>query len=148
MSFPYVDHATEGSATACAILRMLNRYPGGCSVADLYRVTGIDIAALRDALAGLRQRHRVPVIMPSMAALSLQIADRAVIGDIESEGTKLTGDDPNAGYWDISAMLNPNEQPPEVIDMNTQAIEYALERGLVRSHDVRPNLLRIVRYPT
>lgn len=59
MSFPYVDHATEGSATACAILRMLNRYPGGCSVADLYRVTGIDIAALRDALAGLRQRHRV-----------------------------------------------------------------------------------------
>jgi len=72
-----------------------------------------------------------------------QIADRAVVADIESECVAVA-DDTGRGWWDTRVMLDPREMPDDFIEMARQAIEYAHQRGLIRSHPQHAHLVRIV----
>jgi hypothetical protein len=75
----------------------------------------------------------------------LQIADRAVVSDIELCATwvaHLPG-----GWYDTQPMLNEHEHSSPVIDMNAQALDYALMRGLIERHTGQAHLVRITRQP-
>ena len=74
---------------------------------------------------------------------ALQIADQAVLCDIESEG-RLIGA-PTERRWDVSAMFNVNEHTPEFLDMAEQGIAYGLMRGLLEMDNTRPWTVRILR---
>ena len=74
---------------------------------------------------------------------AFQIANAAVICDIESEGHQVV-----LGGWvfyDTRPMTDLNEHGPEVVDMLRQAIDYALQAGLAMQHPTQPHLLRILR---
>lgn len=76
------------------------------------------------------------------AALAHRIADRAVICDIETE-CLVVCDETGRGWWDTRVMLDPHELCDESIDMNRQALDYALQRGLVHAHPDHAHLVRI-----
>jgi hypothetical protein len=79
---------------------------------------------------------------------AVAIADAAVISDIESEciRTQLDDDCPATWRWyDTRAMLDEREHSPQCIDMNSEALDYALMRGLAVRHPVKPHLVRITR---
>lgn len=68
------------------------------------------------------------------------IADDAVLELIEN------ADRVAPWTYDIGALLNPHEQPPEFIDMNKMRVDYALYRGIVtRAPEFGPLALRIVK---
>lgn len=77
-----------------------------------------------------------------MTTTAHQIADRAVICDIECEGisTQLDGQ----CWYDVRPMLDPREVCDDVAEMNRQALGYAIARGLVGVHRDHPHLLRII----
>ena len=81
-----------------------------------------------------------------LITLAFHLANRAVVEDIESEGTQTV----LAGtlWWDTAAMVDPREHSSEVVAMAQQAIDYALGRGLVVQHPQRPHLLHILVQPT
>lgn len=86
--------------------------------------------------------HKQPRSMvENLAASMARIADRAVIADIEAEAIRVgaRGD----RTYDVRPMLDEREQPPEHIDMFSEALAYALMRGLVTQGD-QPWLVRIV----
>jgi hypothetical protein len=60
-----------------------------------------------------------------------QIADRAVVSDIEEFGVRAGTAPDGAPLYDTRPMLDPHEHAPDVIDIATQAIAYAKERGLI-----------------
>jgi hypothetical protein len=60
---------------------------------------------------------------------ALQIADTAVVCDIETEGTRIGS--PTDRRWDVSAMFDPREHCQEFLDMAEQGIAYGLARGLL-----------------
>ena len=62
-----------------------------------------------------------------LACIAMRIADAAVVADIESYGVPIGG-----RVYDVSPMLDPREHAPQVVDMAREAIDYALERGLVQ----------------
>lgn len=70
------------------------------------------------------------------------LADRAVIADIETEGIATT-DEQGTRWYDVRHLLDPREQPSECIDMFSQAVSYALARGLISVSSAAPHLLRI-----
>ena len=74
---------------------------------------------------------------------ALQIADQAVLCDIESEGL-LIGP-PSERRWDVSAMFDENEHSPEFLDMAEQGIAYGVMRGLLEMDTTRRWTVRIVR---
>lgn len=78
--------------------------------------------------------------IPTLLQYATRIADRAVIADIESEGTML-GDH----RWDISAMLSENECSAECIDMTCEALQYGLARGLLQLEDGPGHVVRILK---
>jgi cytosine/adenosine deaminase-related metal-dependent hydrolase len=61
-----------------------------------------------------------------------RLADWAVIADIESNGVAVGWRGP-ARVYDMRHMLDPDQHTPEVLDMMTQAMAYALHRGLIAS---------------
>jgi hypothetical protein len=77
-----------------------------------------------------------------LAELAHQIADRAVVCDIESEG-HLQTDEHGRRWYDTRPMLDPREQPSDFIEMAKQALSYALDRGLVFPHPAHVYLVRI-----
>lgn len=72
---------------------------------------------------------------------AFEIANRAVIEDIESYGVKVQVD--TRIYWDTRPMTDLREHPPEAVDMATQALQYAIGAGLVGLHPQRPYLVTI-----
>lgn len=73
--------------------------------------------------------------------LAMRLANRAVLADIETHSTRVQLG--STTWLDISHMLSPHEQPPEVLDMLREAIAYALDAGLCVSHFENPTLVRI-----
>lgn len=70
---------------------------------------------------------------------AFNLADQFVISDIECNAVSQC--DANGLRWyDVAAMVDPNEHAPESIDMASQALAYALGRNLFRPHDQFPNL--------
>jgi hypothetical protein len=79
---------------------------------------------------------------------ALAIADAAVVAEIECEciDTQLDDDCPPTWRWyDTRAMFSQHEHSPQCIDMSTEALDYALTRGLVVRHPVQQHLVRITR---
>jgi hypothetical protein len=69
------------------------------------------------------------------------IADADVVRLIECEGVPVT----HAGlrHYDVRPLLDERESAPQIIDMNRECLQYALERGLaLRAPDV-PHYLRL-----
>jgi hypothetical protein len=73
--------------------------------------------------------------------LAVAIADRAVVALIECEGIR----EQRAGAtcYDTRPLLDPRENSPQCIDMNTEELRYAAMRGLVRYHTLEPHLVHI-----
>lgn len=78
----------------------------------------------------------------ALVAQAFELANRAVISDIETEGVKVKLD--GATWWDTRPMVDPQEHAPLVVDMARQAIDYALQAGLVTRHPYEHHLVRIV----
>lgn len=75
------------------------------------------------------------------AALAHQLADRASVADIECHGVQVHTH--GQRWYDTRPMLDRHEYCDQSIDMARQAIDYALQRGLVEPHPGQPHLLRI-----
>lgn len=73
---------------------------------------------------------------------SVLIADAAAVSDIET-GAATVADDPR--WYDVRPMLDEREHSPQVIDMATEMLAYAEQRGLIQRHQVEPHLVRIDR---
>lgn len=73
---------------------------------------------------------------------ALAIADRAVLADIECEAVAehIEGQ----RWYDTRPMLDPRERPADFIEMARQAIEYAVQRGLVERHHRSAYLVRVL----
>lgn len=76
------------------------------------------------------------------AALAHRIADRAVIADIETEANAQT-DEHGQRWYDTRPLLDPRELPDDWVEMNRQALEYAIGRGLVEVHHLHDHLVRV-----
>jgi|GEM_PF-3387980 len=76
------------------------------------------------------------------AELAHEIADRAVVADIETECICVS-DEAGRGWWDTRVMLDPREMPDDCIEMSRQALDYATHRGLITRHPDAPHLVRI-----
>lgn len=74
---------------------------------------------------------------------AMQIANRAVIADIESEAVRVH-DMPGGRWYDVRPMLDAREHPPESIDMANEALRYAQDCGLVRTHPEHEHLVRVL----
>lgn len=79
-----------------------------------------------------------------LAALAHQLADRAVVADIECEG-HLQTDEHGRRWYDTRPMLDEREMPPDYVEMNRQALDYAHQRGLTMPHPQHGYLVRITR---
>lgn len=76
---------------------------------------------------------------------SLLIADRAAVADIESNAHAVRLE--TVRWYDVRPMLDEREQSPEGVDMNREALDYALMRGLIVRHHADAHLVRITRMP-
>jgi hypothetical protein len=77
---------------------------------------------------------------------SLQIADRAVVCDIECEALPTTHfSDTGRPWYDVRPMLNEHEHSLPIIDMAREGLDYALMRGLLQRHAEHAHLVRITR---
>lgn len=79
-----------------------------------------------------------------LAALAHQLADRAVVTDIETEAVATT-DAQGRCWYDTRPMVDAREHSDDVIEMNLQALSYAHERGLISPHPVQTYLVRITK---
>lgn len=71
------------------------------------------------------------------------LADAAVICDIESEGVRVG--EPAARRWDIRPMIDPREHAGEVVDMARKGLAYAMWRGLIELDADTAGIVRIVK---
>lgn len=74
---------------------------------------------------------------------ALQIADRAVVADIESMSIMAGRTPDGRPIYDTRPMLDRREHCDESIEMATQALRFARQRGLVREQPGQPYLLTI-----
>lgn len=77
----------------------------------------------------------------AITLLGFRLANRAVVSDIESEGYAVDID--GVRWWDIRPMFDVREHSPEVVDMSSEAMAYALASGLVQRHATQAHLVRI-----
>jgi hypothetical protein len=76
-----------------------------------------------------------------LAAISQRIADEQVIAEIESVcPAYIQGGDK---WLDTRFMTDPREHSGEVIDINTEVLGYAAQRGITATHPKQPYLVRI-----
>jgi hypothetical protein len=78
-----------------------------------------------------------------LATIAQRIADEQSVCEIESTcPAYIQGE---AKWFDTRWMTDPREHCGQVIDINTEIIGYALQRGLIAQHTVQPYLVRIAR---
>ncbi len=76
-----------------------------------------------------------------LAAISQRIADEQVIAEIESVcPAYIQGGDK---WLDTRFMTDAREHSGEIIDMNTEILGYAAQRGITAAHPLQPYLVRI-----
>ena len=83
----------------------------------------------------------------AMVATALQLADRAVVCDVETEGICLARRLDGEKLYDVTTMFDPREHSPEFLDMASQAIAYGVSRGLFELLPGPPMLVRLLRRP-
>lgn len=96
-----------------------------------------------------------PILMPSMPntpggtlitkelmLLALELADDTAITDIESEGHAVRLDD--VVWWDTRPMTDANRHGPEMAELFTRSLRYALIANLIEQHPEQPHLVRIL----
>lgn len=88
-----------------------------------------------------RRRDPLPHFSNLIASMAA-IADRAVIADIETEGVRVG--QRKARCYDIRPMLDEREHSPQSIDMASEALAYAIARGIVAFDQGEPWLARVV----
>jgi hypothetical protein len=82
-----------------------------------------------------------------LIARALKIADAAVVSEIECNAVAAGRDEAGNKLYDLRPMVDPHEVPPQVQDMHQQAIDWALERGLIARHSQSAGLtVRINRH--
>jgi hypothetical protein len=69
-----------------------------------------------------------------LIARALKIADAAVVSDIECNAVAVGRDEEGRELFDLRPMVDPREVPQQVQDMHQQAIDFAIERGLIVAH--------------
>lgn len=72
----------------------------------------------------------------------LEIANRAVVCDIESECVRVDMGD-SLRWYDTRPMVDPREHSPDCIDMATQALHYGEQAGLIERHPAHRHLVRV-----
>lgn len=73
------------------------------------------------------------------------IADAAVVSDVETNALLVGGLSYGRLLYDVRPMLDPREQPQEVIDMAQQAVNYGLARGILAKTD-QDGVLSVARH--
>lgn len=63
------------------------------------------------------------------------IADQAVVADVETNALMVGVLADGRRLYDVRPLLDPREQPPEVLDMARQAVDYGVARGLLTHTD-------------
>jgi hypothetical protein len=69
----------------------------------------------------------------AMQRLSFAIADAAVVADIQTNAAAAGRAADGRTIYDLRPLLDPREQPDEVIDMVEQSLCYAWQRGLLQA---------------
>lgn len=77
----------------------------------------------------------------ALVASATAIADRAVIADIETEGDLVGA--PEDRCYDIRPLIDEREHSEATLDMVSQALAYAIARGLIVFDRGQPWLARI-----
>ena len=75
---------------------------------------------------------------------ALRIAKLAVVSDVKCGAPCVTLGD-GVRWYDTRPMLDPREQPPEWIDMASQAIAFGLASNALAQHPGQAHLVRIVK---
>lgn len=90
----------------------------------------------------LTPRQEPRPLFTALVATAAAIADRAVIADIETEGVSVgpAGD----RCYDIRSLIDEREHAGEVVDMVSEALAYAIARGLIVFDRGQPWLARVV----
>lgn len=78
---------------------------------------------------------------PEDHARALRLAHQAVVADIECNAVAVHLD--GLRWWDVRPMTDPRENPPEFIDMATDALAHADCWKLIKRHPERPYLVRV-----
>lgn len=86
------------------------------------------------------QPRSAPAVL--QIADAMEIANRAVLEDIESYAVKVTLE--GQTWYDTRPMLDPREHAPEALDMAAQALRYAEKAGLMSRHRAERHLVRLV----
>lgn len=93
----------------------------------------------------LHSDRSAPVSVPydpgMVERLSYAIADAAVVADIETNCPVSGRHADGRAIYDLRPVLDDREQPPEVIDMMQESLQYAFARGLIApapGHGMRP----------
>lgn len=74
--------------------------------------------------------------------LAYQIANRAVLLEIESEGYRIHLD--GGTWWDTRPMLDVAIQGPAGVDLHTESLAFAITTRIVERHPEQAHLVRIV----
>lgn len=82
-----------------------------------------------------------PVALAELVRRGLLIADMASVSDIETGAVSVGA--ASARWYDVRPMLDEREHSPAVIDMATETLAYAQQRGLVERHLVDKHMVRI-----
>lgn len=83
-------------------------------------------------------------ITAALVASALQLADRAVVCDVETEGICLAMRVDGEKLYDLTPMFDPREHSPEFLDMASQGIAYGVSRGLFELLPGPPMLVRML----
>jgi hypothetical protein len=86
-----------------------------------------------------------PVQAAELIRRSLMLADRAVVADVEElcPAMYIAG----VTWIDVRPLLDERELSMECIDLNREALDYALMRGLIARHPDHVHLVRVARHP-
>lgn len=74
--------------------------------------------------------------------MQLATACRAAVALLETEAQRINAED-GQQWYDTAALLNPNEQPAEALDINHEELQFAVAIGIAQRHPLRPHWLRI-----
>jgi hypothetical protein len=78
----------------------------------------------------------------ALAASAMRIACAAVVTDVETLAHAVVLPD-GTRWYDVTPMLSPQEQPPELIDMTSEALAFGLAMGVLSFHPQHAHLVRV-----
>jgi hypothetical protein len=87
--------------------------------------------------------HINAVALAELVRRGLLIADAAAVADIETEAVAVQN--VHQRWYDVRPMLDVREHCGELIDLATETLAYAEQRGLIQRHLVERHMVRIVR---